>query len=65
MSSNNHRIYVILMLCFVIMTAQAQFQMQAARTLIMSDPIRPIEVLYNGRKVRFVLPDQTEIINKI
>jgi hypothetical protein len=41
-----------LCLLFVLFTttAKGQFQMQAARTLIMSDPIRPVEVLYNGRK---------------
>lgn len=42
-------ISIVFLYCLFV-AINAQVQMQAARTLIMADPIRPVEVLYNGRK---------------
>jgi hypothetical protein len=41
---------IFCLFCLFFTVSNAQFQMQAARTLIMSDPIQPVEVLVNGRK---------------
>lgn len=64
MSSHRQMVYVILVLCVVVATANAQFQMHAARSLVMAEPIKA-EVFYNGRKrvssMNFV---QTETVNQ-